>query len=137
MRTRLRDRPRVERGARPPGHPGQQCRQVDKTVSIEELPSPSGIASCGSIFAGPFIMAKEVLPVMREQGGGCIVNIASTAAKTGLGQRRRLPCQQVGTAGLQPRAPRRGPQEQHQGDGGALRAGCARLSCSTVSPTWT
>jgi NAD(P)-dependent dehydrogenase (short-subunit alcohol dehydrogenase family) len=30
---------------------------------------------------GPFLMAKTVLPLMREQGSGHIVNIVSTAAK--------------------------------------------------------
>ena len=31
---------------------------------------------------GTFLVCKHVLPIMREQGGGSIVNIASTAALT-------------------------------------------------------
>jgi NAD(P)-dependent dehydrogenase (short-subunit alcohol dehydrogenase family) len=30
---------------------------------------------------GPFLMAREVFPIMRRRGGGHIVNIVSTAAK--------------------------------------------------------
>jgi NAD(P)-dependent dehydrogenase (short-subunit alcohol dehydrogenase family) len=54
---------------------------VDVTVSIEEL----SLADWDRILAvnlrGPFIMSKYALTMMKEKGGGHIVNIVSTAAK--------------------------------------------------------
>ncbi len=54
---------------------------IDVTVAIEEL----AIADWDRILAvnlrGPFVLSKAVLPLMKQQGGGHIVNIASTAAK--------------------------------------------------------
>lgn len=54
---------------------------TDKTLSIEELP----IADWDKVMAvnlrAPFVLSKHVFPVMKEQGGGTIVNIVSTAAK--------------------------------------------------------
>lgn len=54
---------------------------IDKTVSVEEL----GVAEWERILAvnltGPFIMSRAAFPILRQQGGGHIVNIVSTAAK--------------------------------------------------------
>jgi NAD(P)-dependent dehydrogenase (short-subunit alcohol dehydrogenase family) len=54
---------------------------TDKTLSIEEL----SIAEWDRVLAvnlrGPFVVSKFAFPVMREQGGGAIINIVSTAAK--------------------------------------------------------
>jgi NAD(P)-dependent dehydrogenase (short-subunit alcohol dehydrogenase family) len=54
---------------------------TDLTVSIEEL----SVADWDRILAvnlrGPFLMARAAMPVMRAQGRGHIVNVASTAAK--------------------------------------------------------
>jgi NAD(P)-dependent dehydrogenase (short-subunit alcohol dehydrogenase family) len=54
---------------------------TDLTVSIEEL----SVADWDRILAvnlrGPFLMARAAMPVMRRQGRGHIVNVASTAAK--------------------------------------------------------
>ena len=54
---------------------------LDKTVSVDEL----DIADWDRIMAvnlrAPFILSKMALPLLREQGGGTIINIASTAAK--------------------------------------------------------
>lgn len=51
---------------------------VDKTESIADL----DIADFDEVLAvnlrGPFLLAKAVFPVMREQGGGHIVNVVST-----------------------------------------------------------
>jgi len=54
---------------------------VDKTVSIEELTVTEWDCILRVNLRGPFVLSKYALPVMREQGGGHIVNIASTAAK--------------------------------------------------------
>ena len=56
------------------------CAGVDHTYWLEQLT----LAQFDQIIAvnlrGPFIVAKAVWPVMKRQGGGQIVNIASTAA---------------------------------------------------------
>ena len=54
---------------------------TDETLSIEELTVEQWDRVLNVNLRGPFIMSKYVFPVMREQGGGHIVNIASTAAK--------------------------------------------------------
>jgi len=54
---------------------------TDLTASIEDL----SVAAWDQIIAvnlrGPFVLARQALPIMRDQGGGQIVNIVSTAAK--------------------------------------------------------
>jgi NADP-dependent 3-hydroxy acid dehydrogenase YdfG len=54
---------------------------TDKTVSIEEL----NISDWDNVMAvnlrAPFVLSKLAFPYMREQGGGHIINIVSTAAK--------------------------------------------------------
>lgn len=54
---------------------------VDKTVSIEELSVNDWDQVINVNLRGPFLMSKYAFPYMREQGGGSIINIASTAAK--------------------------------------------------------
>lgn len=56
------------------------CAGVDHTYWLEQLT----VAQFDQIIAvnlrGPFVVARAVWPVMKRQGGGQIVNIASTAA---------------------------------------------------------
>lgn len=54
---------------------------IDVTVSIEELAIEDWDRILAVNLRGPFILSKAVLPLMRQQGGGHIVNIASTASK--------------------------------------------------------
>lgn len=54
---------------------------VDRTVSIEELRVDEWDRICAVNLRGPFVMAKQVFPIMRERRRGAIVNIVSTAAK--------------------------------------------------------
>jgi NAD(P)-dependent dehydrogenase (short-subunit alcohol dehydrogenase family) len=54
---------------------------IDRTVAIEEMSREDWSRILSVNLTGPFLMAKRVLPIMREQGGGHIVNIVSTAAK--------------------------------------------------------
>lgn len=54
---------------------------TDETLSIEELTVEQWDRVLNVNLRGPFIMSKYVFPIMKEQGGGHIVNIASTAAK--------------------------------------------------------
>ncbi len=54
---------------------------VDRTVSVEELEVADWQRIVAVNLTGPFLMAKQVFPLMRERGDGHIVNICSTAAK--------------------------------------------------------
>lgn len=53
---------------------------IDHTVSIEDMTVAQWDQVIGVNLRGPFLFAKAVLPLMREQHGGHIINIASTAA---------------------------------------------------------
>ncbi|MCU0492968.1 MAG: SDR family oxidoreductase [Chloroflexaceae bacterium] len=53
---------------------------VDHTLSVEELTIEQWDQVMGVNLRGPFLFAKAAFPLLREQGGGHIVNIASTAA---------------------------------------------------------
>lgn len=54
---------------------------IDRTVSIEELSVSDWDTVLGVNLRGPFLLSKYVLPIMKEQGSGNIVNVVSTAAK--------------------------------------------------------
>lgn len=54
---------------------------IDKTVSIEEMSVDDWDCVTAVNLRAPFLTMKYAFPIMREQGGGHIVNIASTASK--------------------------------------------------------
>jgi NAD(P)-dependent dehydrogenase (short-subunit alcohol dehydrogenase family) len=54
---------------------------IDKTCSVDELGCDEWARIIRTNLSGPFMLAKYAAARMREQGGGQIVNIASTAAK--------------------------------------------------------
>lgn len=54
---------------------------TDLTVPVEEMSLSDWKRILDTNLTGAFAAAKYAFPVMREQGGGHIVNIASTAAK--------------------------------------------------------
>ena len=54
---------------------------TDITVSVEELGFADWDRVIRTNLRGPFVMSKQVWKGMKEQGGGHIVNIVSTAAK--------------------------------------------------------
>jgi len=56
------------------------CAAVDFTYSIEDLTIEQWDTELAVNLRGPFLLAKAAFPIMRAQGGGHIVNIASTAA---------------------------------------------------------
>jgi NAD(P)-dependent dehydrogenase (short-subunit alcohol dehydrogenase family) len=53
---------------------------VDHTLSVEAMTVPQWDQVIGVNLRGPFLLAKAVWPAMKAQGGGHIVNIASTGA---------------------------------------------------------
>lgn len=54
---------------------------IDVTLPLEELTIDDWDKVMGVNLRAPFVLAKSVLPIMKQQGEGHIVNIASTAAK--------------------------------------------------------
>lgn len=54
---------------------------IDVTESVEDLTHDQWQQVINVNLNGPFYMAKAVFPTMRENGGGHIINIVSTAAK--------------------------------------------------------
>ncbi|HEY0738918.1 MAG TPA: SDR family oxidoreductase [Herpetosiphonaceae bacterium] len=54
---------------------------MDHTLSIEEMTVEQWDKVIAVNLRGPFLTSKAALPIMRRQGSGHIVNIASTAAK--------------------------------------------------------
>lgn len=54
---------------------------TDVTLSVEELEIADWDRVMNVNLRGPFVLSKFILPLMKQQGGGHIVNIASTAAK--------------------------------------------------------
>jgi NAD(P)-dependent dehydrogenase (short-subunit alcohol dehydrogenase family) len=53
---------------------------VDHTVSVEDMTVAQWDQVIGVNLRGPFLMAKAAWPTMKAQGGGHIVNVASTGA---------------------------------------------------------
>ncbi|MDQ4075783.1 MAG: SDR family oxidoreductase, partial [Chloroflexota bacterium] len=56
------------------------CAAIDHTLSVDEMTVEQWDQVIAVNLRGPFLMAKAALPTMRQQGGGDIVNVASTAA---------------------------------------------------------
>jgi NAD(P)-dependent dehydrogenase (short-subunit alcohol dehydrogenase family) len=56
------------------------CAGIDHTYWLEQLTIEQFDQIIGVNLRGPFLVAKAVWPFMKRQGGGHIVNIASTAA---------------------------------------------------------
>lgn len=54
---------------------------VDVTLPVDELAIEDWDRIIAVNLRGPFMMSKYVFPLMKQQGGGSIVNIVSTAAK--------------------------------------------------------
>lgn len=54
---------------------------IDVTLPVDELTVQDWHRVMAVNLNGPFIMSKAVLPYMKQQGSGHVVNIASTAAK--------------------------------------------------------
>jgi NAD(P)-dependent dehydrogenase (short-subunit alcohol dehydrogenase family) len=54
---------------------------IDRTVSIEELAVSEWDAILATNLRAPFLLSKLVLPLMKRQRSGHIVNIVSTASK--------------------------------------------------------
>jgi NAD(P)-dependent dehydrogenase (short-subunit alcohol dehydrogenase family) len=56
------------------------CAGIDHTFWLEHLTVAQFDEVIGVNLRGPFLVARAVWPVMKRQGGGHIVNVASTAA---------------------------------------------------------
>ena len=56
------------------------CAAIDHTVPVSEMSVEQWDQVINVNLRGPFLLAKAALPLMRKQGSGHIINIASTAA---------------------------------------------------------
>jgi NAD(P)-dependent dehydrogenase (short-subunit alcohol dehydrogenase family) len=56
------------------------CAGVDFVVGVDEMTIAQWDRVLGVNLRGPFLVARAVFPLMQNQGGGDIVNVASTAA---------------------------------------------------------
>jgi NAD(P)-dependent dehydrogenase (short-subunit alcohol dehydrogenase family) len=56
------------------------CAAIDHTLSVDQMTVRQWDQVLAINLRGPFLMAKAVVPIMRRQRGGHIVNVASTAA---------------------------------------------------------
>ncbi|MBT8285159.1 MAG: SDR family oxidoreductase [Flavobacteriaceae bacterium] len=57
---------------------------VGITGPVEETPNDAILHAFETNFIGPLNMTKAVLPIMRKQSGGTVINITSIAGKMGL-----------------------------------------------------
>ncbi|MGE3797410.1 MAG: SDR family oxidoreductase [Thermomicrobiales bacterium] len=76
------------------------CAGIDHTLWIEELSVEQFDQVIGVNLRGPFLLAKLVWPIMRRQGGGHIVNVASTAALRAWGGASAYHASKFGLVGL-------------------------------------
>src|SRR5207244_9461221 len=53
---------------------------IDYTLSVDEMTVEQWERVINVNLKGPFLLAKAVLPIMRQQHSGHIINVASTAA---------------------------------------------------------
>ena len=68
--------------------------------NIEETPLSEWEQALAVNLTGVFLCCKHAAPVMKKQGGGCIVNIASVAGKRGMPQRASYAAAKMGIIGL-------------------------------------
>jgi NAD(P)-dependent dehydrogenase (short-subunit alcohol dehydrogenase family) len=73
---------------------------VDRTVLIEELSAEDWQRILAVNLSGPFLMSRKVLPLMRKNGSGHIVNIVSTAAKRAWASAAAYHASKLGLLGL-------------------------------------
>jgi NAD(P)-dependent dehydrogenase (short-subunit alcohol dehydrogenase family) len=76
------------------------CAGVDYVVSVDEMSVEQWQRVIGVNLTGPFLVAKAVLPAMRSQGSGDIVNVASTAAVRAWGNAAAYHASKWGLLGL-------------------------------------
>ncbi len=76
------------------------CAGVDHIRSVDDLSVEQWDQVIGVNLRGPFLVAKAALPTMRRQGGGHIVNVASTAAVRAWGNASAYHASKFGLVGF-------------------------------------
>ena len=69
-------------------------------AAIEDIDYQDWDDSIRINLSGMFYCAKQVIPTMKQQGSGCIINISTGSAKTGLPKRLPYVASKVGVLGL-------------------------------------
>ena len=106
---------------------------VDVTAPIEDLSVADWDRIIDVNLRGPFLMSRKALGVMRRQGSGPYRQHRLDGRPAGLGQRVGLSREQMGTAGLQPCAARRGTTPPGQGDRRDCRRHAYPISDGAIS----
>ena len=76
------------------------CAGVDYVVGIDEMTVAQWDRVLGVNLRGPFLVCKTVFPLMKQAGGGDIVNVASTAALRAWGNASAYHASKWGLVGL-------------------------------------
>lgn len=69
-------------------------------AAVEDIAYKAWDECIGINLSGMFYCIKQVVPVMKRQGGGSIINISTSSAKTGLPNRLPYVASKVGVLGL-------------------------------------
>lgn len=70
------------------------------STSVEDIEYEEWDSCLRINLSGMFYCVKKVVPLMKSQGHGCIINISTASAKTGLPQRLPYVASKVGVLGL-------------------------------------
>jgi NAD(P)-dependent dehydrogenase (short-subunit alcohol dehydrogenase family) len=76
------------------------CAGVDYVLGVTDFSVDQWDRVLGVNLRAPFLMAKAVFPIMKRQGGGDIVNVASTAALRAWGNASAYHASKWGLRGL-------------------------------------
>ena len=76
------------------------CAAIDHTLSVDEMTVAQWDQVIAINLRGPFLVAKAALPLMRQQGSGHVVNVASTAAVRAWGNASAYHASKFGLVGF-------------------------------------
>ena len=93
--------------------------------AIEEISEADARAQIETNLFGALWVTQAVLPIMRAQGSGHIVQVSSIGGVNAFPDRRAVPRFQMGARGVQPVARRGGRGIRNQGDAGRAGGGYA------------
>jgi NAD(P)-dependent dehydrogenase (short-subunit alcohol dehydrogenase family) len=100
---------------------------VGVAATVPETSDEDWARVIGINLTGPFLLTRAILPLMLDNGGGVIVNVASTAALVGIPARAAYCASKAGVVGLT-----RAIAADHAADG----VRCVAVCPGTVETEW-